>query len=215
MSDPLQQLADRLRKSHDCSPKKKRCVKDVQAQGHDKSSAYAICTSSVGKSFVKSAGPGGFVFDFGQRTGNPIADNFSDALNAFADPTQEAILRMQRSDFEKALGGYIATGVAPADQGASAQQEWNKSLSKSFDQQTVEAIKSGAIPVEPGVPGESSAPVRGPLIKGQFNRSTMVLGGEQLVAQSETDAAVIEMMKSIQDTADDGEFVIDENAEGI
>jgi hypothetical protein len=206
MSDPLEDLANRLRKGEwPASPAgrpQQRPTRPVQ---------QAVAPSS----FLKSAGPGGLVFDFGDATGNPIADNFTTILNRFCDPTQESIVRMQRQQFAKAQADYVASGVQPEEGGEGAQAAWNTQLSKSFDEQTAEAIRKGEIPVAPGVPGESSRPAPGRVVKGNFNETTMQLGGEQLVAQSETDAAVIEMMKSMQDQPDDGEFVIDETAEGI
>jgi len=204
MKDPLADLVGRLRKSTPASVSRPQRAAPVSA-------------GPAPASFLKSAGPGGLVFDFGPLTGNPMADNFTIVLNRFSEPVQESIARQQRQQFSKAMGDYVASGVDARESGVSAHEEWNKSLSKSFDEQTAEAICSGDVTIESGVPGVPSAspPPRGSMIKGQFNQTTMKLGGEQIVAQSETDAAVIEMMKSLQGSPDDGEYVIDETAEGI
>ena len=147
-------------------------------------------------------GEGGLVFNFGWLTGNPVADNTTRLLQQFADPVQEQIARDQRRDFSKAMSNFIATGeVREGNEGVHSQ--WHDQLSKSMDQQVTEAIKKGEITVD-----SNSDPKQH--ISGDFNKSQMVLKGETIVAQSETDAAVIEMMKSMQDAeGSDGEFVID------
>lgn len=145
------------------------------------------------------------IFNFGQWTGNPVADNATALLNRHSDPVQNQIAQYQRESMAKALHTFVLTGQDPQAEAPAGgvHQEWERQFNKSLDQQVVEGIKSGEIPVEGGMPG---AP--GQQIKGDFNKSQMQLGGETIVGQSETDAAVIEMMKSMpQPDAD--EHVID------
>lgn len=189
MRDELADLAADLRKSR-TQPAQQRQA-PVQRQAPD-----------VSRSGTITKGEGGLVFNFGWLTGNPVADNTTRLLQQFADPVQEQIARDQRRDFNKSMSNFIATGQAQ-ESNEGIHSQWHDQLSKSMDEQVVKAIKSGEITVE----GDAGPKQH---ISGDFNKSQMVLKGETIVAQSETDAAVIEMMKSMQDAeGKDGEFVTD------
>ena len=54
-------------------------------------------------SFIKAMGPGGMVFDFGNRTGNPIADRATDLLNQFSDPIQANNAQYNATSYQKAI----------------------------------------------------------------------------------------------------------------
>lgn len=193
--DGLQDLADSIRKSG-ARP----------AQRSVQSSVQRSVQSSVHRGVSVVKGEGGIIFNFGNSTGNPIADNATRMLNLHSDPVQAQIAVYQRESFAKALTAFVATGDDPAAQAPSngMHSEWGQQFSKSLDQQVVEGIKSGQIPVEGHLPG--AAP--GQQIAGEFNKSRMVVNGEEVVGQSETDAAVIEMMKSMPQP-EPGEDVID------
>jgi hypothetical protein len=190
--DGLQDLVNSIRKSATAP------TRQVQAPA-----ASRPVHHRGGVSVVK--GEGGLVFNFGGMTGNPIADNATRMLNLHSDPVQAQIANYQRESFAKSLVEFVRTGADPVAESPSGgvHPEWGQQFSKSLDQQVVEGIKNGQIPVEGGMPG---AP--GQQITGDFNKSRMVLNGEEIVGQSETDAAVIEMMKSMPQP-EPGEDVID------
>jgi hypothetical protein len=133
------------------------------------------------------------IFDFGNTTGNPVADRATALLNDFGDPMQSQIAVDQRAEFAKAImehitGQKMQAADAPVSQTIKgAHDEWNKQLGKSFDEQTAEHVKKNGL----GDGGD------GIFVAGEFNKSTMKVGNEVAVAQSETDAAVIEMMKNV------------------
>jgi hypothetical protein len=197
MKDPLQDLADDIRKSRTQMRTPAPSPRQVVATTVHRNQHHR------GVSVVK--GEGGLLFNFGGLTGNPIADNATRMLNLHSDPVQAQIANYQRESFAKALATFVSTGADPvpdAPQGG-VHPEWGQQFSKSLDQQVVEGIKSGQIPVESALPGAGQQH-----ITGDFNKSRMVVNGEEIVGQSETDAAVIEMMKSMPQP-EPGEDVID------
>lgn len=192
MKDPLQDLADDILKS------RARPVVQSQPQRAPQPQQQRVNNDRVVK------GVGGVVFSFGDFTGNPVADRTTALLRQFADPTQSQVAAYQQASMRKSIVNYVETGSTSEQKlGAGEHPEWQSQFTKSLDQQVVDAIKSGEISVE-NDKGMSTN------IRGDFNKSQMTLGGEEIIAQSETDAAVIEMMKSMQDqeTSDD-EFIID------
>ena len=190
MTDYLQELADRLRKSKSKAP--------VSAPKQ----TYQQPVDNLG---IMKSGPGGVVFNFGSWTGNPAVDNMNRLLSHHSDPVQAAIAGDQRRAFDARLSEHVRKGGGDGGQlpTEGVHGDWNKQLNKSLDQQVVEAIKSGEMTVDEG------GGVQRQMIKGDFNRTTLKVGGETLTAQSPTDAAVLEMMKSMQDSDDPNEFVID------
>lgn len=207
--DPLADLASDVMKARAAlEPERPRSrnaqVMDFYARGvpTDAQRANGYTPPPRVGSFVKSAGPGGIVFDFGFLTGNPCADNATAMLNQFADPVQVSIAKSQAESISRAFVDYshlgehayrekMDMGSAIADQTNNGRSEgvhpgWDQQLNKSLDQQVVEMVKREGIGADPG---------QG--LTGDFNKSTMVVNGERIVGQSETDAAVIEMMKSM------------------
>lgn len=173
------------------------------------------------KSFVAAQGPGGIVFDFGPTTGNPVADNFAKALNMFPEPQQESIIRGQNESYSKALGEFVKLGESKFNAKNSEvstngdfHPEAKKSLTGSFDEQTVEALKKGHINVEEGfVPeanrgGTLNTSNEGPALTNKFNETEITMGGRVIKATSETDQALIEAMrKSFQDDDSSGTVI--------
>lgn len=193
--DPLQDLVNDLKKSapNPAAPRQRPRAQPIASQA----------PSRHGGGFLKSAGPGGMLFDFGFLTGNPMADNATVLLNRMGDPTQAALARGQEQATRKAFADYTRLGDDAFHQqnnmgtamAGQAHNEWDNQFEKSLDQQVVEMVK------REGVGGDKLA---GQGTTGAFNKSVMTVGREEVVAQSETDAAVIEMMKSMgADLVDD------------
>jgi hypothetical protein len=173
--------------------KYKRCKAKVKAKSPNVNE-YAVCTASLTKkSLIKSIGPGGIQFDFGLMTGNPIADRATAFLNRFADPVQAEIVAGQATEISNAFSRYISKGESNAFQSA-IPDEWTKQLRGGTD----EAIKKM---YEQGKFDESQ-----PALKNNFNRSEISLGGSLVKATSETDAALIEMMKQGMRDGDSEEY---------
>ena len=148
---------------------------------------------------VKS-GPGGTIFNFGARTGHSIVDNYNMHLQHNADHEQASIAKGQAQDFQKALNEYVDKGEYQFNAERMEEQGggspgvhggWGAQLSGSTDQQVVQAFKKGILNCNEG---QTHAAGNGNLP--QFGKSTIKMGGEEIVATSETDAALIEMMKS-------------------
>ena len=187
--------------------KHERCVKEVKSKGHDVGSAHAICTSSMkgtaNKSFIKAAGQGGIVFDFGPLTGNPLADNATALLNRHADHIQSENARYQQNAYDAALDSYVKKGDAEYTKHTTpfgnVDKEWSNQLNKPMDQQVAEAFAKGEL-AEDG----------GPAVKNQFNKTEISLGGQVIKATSPTDAALIEMMNAeAKLEKSDGGFIAD------
>lgn len=158
-----------------------------QHEKDHKKNAKLIQQLNAKKSFIKSAGVGGIVFDFGPLTGNPIADNATALLNQHADPVQASNVAYQRDSYNQALMEYTKKGEAYHGEKTpfgNVEKGWADQLNKPMDQQVKEAFEAGAL--DKG----------GPAIKNQYNETQMSLNGEVIKATSETDAAVIEMMKA-------------------
>jgi hypothetical protein len=147
--------------------------------------------------FLKSAGPGGFVFDFGRTTGNPLADNATILLNQNADPTQRQIAEDQERASIHAMTGFVTKGEAAFsgnNSGAGVNDAWAAQMNKPMDQQVQEAFDAGAF-AKGGNPAANAA---NNAATKQFSKSVGTVNGEQVVAMSETDAAVLEMFKAEQ-----------------
>jgi hypothetical protein len=139
---------------------------------------------------VKSSGPGGIQFDFGPMTGNPIADNATLLLNRFGDQTQADIAAGQRNEIAQAFGNFISKGEQYSPFGA-IPEAWTKQIAGSCD----EAIKGMFERGELDCSEDGSVKSVGPALRNRFNQNSIQLGGELVKATSETDAALIEMMK--------------------
>jgi hypothetical protein len=140
---------------------------------------------------IKAIGKGGIVFDFGDMTGNKIADEYTQILRSHSDPVQNSTVQYQNESYNKALVDYVNAGGAKNDQTeqtavGTVAKGWGDMLNKPMDEQVKEAMASGAFDgnTEMGK------------VKGEFNAAQINVGGEIVKGQSETDAAVIEMMKA-------------------
>jgi hypothetical protein len=146
---------------------------------------------------IVKSGPGGLQFDFGNTTGNPHADRATAMLNHFPDPMQQQIARDQASEINKAFSDYVALGEhaynAKIGQMDLHQKhaEANKELSKSTDQVIKEMHERGELTCE-----EQQQSPNASLPMSKSYDAEINVGGELTKATSETDQAVIEMMKS-------------------
>ena len=117
--------------------------------------------------FIKASGSGGILFDFGNKTGNPIADNATALLQSCSDPVQEQIAQYQADSYAKSLKDYVSKGDDKFRQENPTSQE--------------------------------TAPIAPP----EFKKAQLAVGGELVEAKSETDAAVIELMKNMVEAQSD------------
>ena len=139
--------------------------------------------------FLKAVGPGGFMFDFGPLTGNPLADNATKILNENADPIQQSNANYNQTSFGKALTEYVTKGeheyMKTATPYGNIDDQWSKQLNTPMDKQVKEAFEKGQL-----VDDNTK-----PAVINDFNKTEMTLGGQVIKATSETDAALIEMMR--------------------
>lgn len=128
---------------------------------------------SARKSFVRASGPGGVVFDFGPVTGNPIADHTNALFRTMSDPVQVAQAQANTVAYQKALNSFVQLGEAKyssmAQEAPAAPQE-----QKYFEAETSTKTVDSS----------------------NFHKSQISVGSELVQATSETDAALIEMMKA-------------------
>lgn len=117
---------------------------------------------------IKAMGPGGIVFDFGAITGNPIADRLMLAMNENGEHTQMSILKYQKDTADQALIEYVEKGEA-------------------------EFMAKNGIHAEEADPAKMEAVMKA---KAEVNQTTIRIGREEIVAQSETDAAIVEMARA-------------------
>jgi hypothetical protein len=167
------------------------------------------------KSLVKAHGPGGVLFDFGKWTGNPMADQTTRLLSQNYDPQQMQIAKSQAVAYDKSIENWVRKGedrhlhehgeTAP---GSAMNPEWAKQMNTPMDQQVAEAYKSGALDENP------NQPVSGQFNKSQFQQTQMQVGNETVKATSETDQALIEMMKSGEGFVDPGGNTVECGANG-
>jgi hypothetical protein len=156
--------------------------------------------------FVKSVGIGGIMFDFGSKTGNPIADNATALLNQFSDPVQNNNAQYQADSYRDALASYCVKGEAhtkDATMFGNIDKAWNEQLGKSTDQQVQEMFDKGQLDAS------------GPAVINDFNKTEIKMGGEVIKATSETDAAVIEMMRQMESQGVEGGITIDTSAGAV
>jgi hypothetical protein len=167
-----------------CSASKGKLVKEAKKEPSMKTSVRP--PMRVGKSMSMLAGPGGVVFDFGDKTGNPCADNATALLRSCCDRTQQQIAEYQEKEYRKALTECIVKG----------EDRYAKEHNVHMD--------------------APPAPVQNvPIQKPSFMKSEMRVGGSNVQAMSETDAALIEMMKSQGfDSQNDG-TIIDVTTSGV
>jgi hypothetical protein len=160
------------------------------------------------KSFVKAEGVGGMVFDFGHLTGNAIADNATALINRHGDPVQSGNASYQKKSYDDALVNFAQKGEAHTRETSmfgNIDKGWSNQLNKPMDQQVKEMYENEKIANDPETPA----------VRNQFNNTTLNVGGDVIKATSETDAAVLEMMRSqMEATTEDGGVVADASAGG-
>jgi len=122
------------------------------------------------KSMIRKSGPGGVIFDFGNVTGNPIADNFTSLLNQHAEPGQVAITNFQNKQLNKSLSQYVEQGEA-----AYGINMMRGKPDEYADKSTDDIIRAMAAKGELDCSESGSGP--GIRVRGDFNKSTMKLNG--------------------------------------
>ena len=137
---------------------------------------------------VKAMGAGGVLFDFG-GVQDPSVARFNRELNRFSDANQQQVATYQKSAHDKALLDFI-------EKGEQAEiQDYGKMMGAHLEPgSTDEIIKKLADEGRLDCNSDS-------LDKGyshlKHGDETMKVGDEEVHATSETDAAVIEMMKNM------------------
>lgn len=173
-----------------------------------KNSAKPNLKMKLNNKFIKSNGIGGMMFDFGHMTGNPVADNATRLLNQNADPVQASNANYQEQAYKQSLMEYTQKGDAGHQKDTTMfgnlEKGWGDQLNKPMDQQVKEAYEKGLL--------DERTPAQNPNVA----KSTAVVGGQQVHAQSETDAAVLEMFKAEQAAMNNnsGGFVADASTGG-
>lgn len=143
------------------------------------------------KGFIKSQGQGGMIFDFGPLTGNPMADQATALLNAHGDSVQMNNAKYQSELYDKALNNFVTKGekefmIAHGQPFGEFSKESKEMLDKPMDQQVAEAFAKGQLDNKASTPAVTNS----------HNNVQIGVGGEVIKATSETDAALIEMMKA-------------------
>ena len=120
--------------------------------------------------YVKKSGDGGMIMDFGGNGQflDPRFKNYENLMNRHGDPTQIGTATYQHTSFEKALDSYVELG----------EHEFEKKV-QADDARVME-----------------NAHVNHELVKAKYAHTSTNVGGENITAQSETDAAIMEMFKS-------------------
>lgn len=119
--------------------------------------------------FIKKSGAGGIIMDFGRNTSiHKGFQSYEHLLNTMGDPTQVQIANHQNNSFEKALDTFVEMGE---DQYRQHYNEEEYRLQEEGKVNYEEAKKS-------------------------YAHTATRIGNENVVATSETDAAVIEMFKA-------------------
>jgi hypothetical protein len=131
------------------------------------------------RGFVKAAGKGGVVMEFGNKTGNPHADRFTELLDSHGDNTQKEIAKYQNNQYEKALTSFVTQGE---DTYMSKSTGKGVDLDTPMDKQVANEFAKGQLDVQEK--------------RMQFSEKSLNVGGESVQAASETDAALIEMMNA-------------------
>jgi hypothetical protein len=207
--DPFEGQEEMLANIHENSDGVvERIVQKAAPQTAADRSKIAAIGNVKKKSFVKAEGIGGMVFDFGHLTGNAIADNATAILNAHSDPVQVGNAGYQAKSHSDALVNYAMKGEAHTRETSmfgNIDKGWSNQLNKPMDQQVKEMYENEQVMNDPATPA----------VRNQFNETTLKVGGDVIKATSETDAAVLEMMRSqMEATSEDG-FVADASAGGL
>jgi hypothetical protein len=215
----FQEYTEEWKEKNKKAKKAEDCEETDKSQGIVKvkdrwASKYPPAVNPAQKSFqfIKSVGKGGMVFDFGPKTGNPVADHATMMINQHGDPTQMQIAKYQADSYDKAIGEYVNKGEQtymkqPSTFG-DVNDGWKNQLEKPMDQQVKEAFAKGEL---------DNADPSAPAVKNDYNKTELKLGGQIIKATSETDAALINMMKAQMENeraSDNGGFVADASTGG-
>ena len=120
--------------------------------------------------YVKKSGNGGLIMDFGGNGQflDPRFKEYENLMNRHGDPTQVGTATYQHESFNKALDDYVELG----------EHGYDQKMQREDASQIVEAQQNHE------------------LVKAKYAHTTTSVGGENITAQSETDAAIMEMFKS-------------------
>ena len=146
-------------------------VKSIQQPKKEVRRPKRQVRKSVSKKFkyIKKSGDGGIIMDFGNESSlHPSFKAYENLMNQHVDPTQLNTANYQAESFEKALGDYVEMGEQAYESKVRAEGAKAEVVNnKNF----TEAKKS-------------------------FAGTEANVGGEKVVATSETDAAILEMFKN-------------------
>jgi len=120
--------------------------------------------------YVKKSGDGGLIMDFenANLTLDPRFKMYENLMNRHADPTQMETATYQHTSFEKALDSFVELG----------EHEYAKKVQNDEAEIMAKARENHEI------------------VKAKYAHTSTRVGGEQITAQSETDAAIMEMFKN-------------------
>lgn len=167
--------------------------------------AIAIGMSEAGlskKSFVKAIGPGGIQFEFGDATGNPIADQYTKIMRDNVDPTQMQIAKDQHAEHQHASMNWIKKGEEGFVQ--EKRFEETEESRKQFSERHGEFFGKAEESIDKSATLNNS----GTHSVQQIPDVELTLNGETLKPMSETDAYVLQMHKSLENIGG-GEMVMD------
>ncbi len=155
-------------------------VKDFKGAGDRIAAKSGTETPHIkSNSFIRAAGPGGVQFDFGDVTGNPIADTYNSILAKNIEPIQAGIAEQQRIEYGKAMKNYIKKG----------EDVHTKEYSQGEETRSSEVAQDQ-------VPNN---------YREQFHETTVNIGGEVVKAQSETDMYVLKQHEDMFKSAGNGD----------
>ena len=120
--------------------------------------------------YIKKSGSGGMIMDFGGNGQfiDPRFKHYEYLMNRHGDPTQIQTANYQTESFNKALDDYVDLG----------EHEFDQKIQKDEAEGVVKAQQNHE------------------LVKAKYKHTETQVGGKTITAQSETDAAIIEMFKS-------------------
>ena len=183
MTDILEELAQKIQKSE----------KKPQRDFVGRLRTEVVPPKPPSRGVIRKSGVGGVQFDFGMLTGNPMADRFTLLLQQHGDPQQMQVARDQGEAFDKALNRFIEVGENRyAREANDVGEQWNKQITGSVDETIKKLHEEGRLVIDN--PTSLADPVSG----AAYANKSIDVNGERVKAMSETDAAVMEMMKSGQ-----------------
>lgn len=153
-------------------------------------------TIATKRSMIKAIGPGGVQFEFGNITGNPIADVYNEIFQKNIEPQQAGIAQNSKEIHDKAAAEFIKKGE-------------EKYMANYNEEQVVDTVKAE----ETGGGGSLIRPDSE--LRNQILGTKLNIGGESVQAKSETDMYVLkqheDMFKGMEE---DGGMIIDATRTG-